>query len=85
VCERHVGLPEAVPLQTLDRDKPAQEGRRCWQLQAAIWKEVCDEGCLRPQVSPHFFRCDFNEIGIGSDQPLCISAEASAPIDFKQW
>jgi len=50
VCERHVGLPEAVPLQTLVRDKPAQEGRRCRQLQAAIWKEVCDEGCLRLHV-----------------------------------
>ncbi len=38
-----------------------------------------------PQVSPHFSHCDFNEIGVGSDEPLCISAEASAPIDFKEW
>ncbi len=37
------------------------------------------------QVSPHFSHCDFNEIGVGSDEPLCISAEASAPIDFKEW
>jgi hypothetical protein len=34
---------------------------------------------------PSFFPLDFNELGVGSDQPLCISAEASAPIDFKEW
>ncbi len=37
------------------------------------------------QVSPHFFRCNFNDIGVGSDQLLCISAGESAPIDFKEW
>ncbi len=40
---------------------------------------------LMPQVSPHFFWFDFNEIRVGSDQPPCISAEASASTDFKEW
>ncbi len=37
------------------------------------------------QVSPHFFWFNFNEIRVGSDQPPCISAEASASTDFKEW
>ncbi len=65
---------------------------QCWNCPASTAGVCSRENYLaysptydEAQVSPHFFWFDFNEIRVGSDQPPCISAEASASTDFKEW